>query len=98
MEQDPSEQVFQAEDLVPAVKEHKPNLEDLPPRKTILKALEVVAEALVVVVGRGVESLLQVFLAIIQATINLDKSRAKGIIQIRARKSMIETFLILHTG
>ena len=97
MEKDPSGQVLRAEDLVPAAKEHKPNLEK-PPRKTILKALVVAAEDLVVVVDRGAEFLLQVFLAIIQATINLDKSRAKGIIQIRARKSMIEAFLILHAG
>ena len=69
MEQDPSEQVLRVEDLVPAVKDHKPNLEK-PPRKTILKALDVVAEALVVVVDRGAEFLFQVFLAIIRATIN----------------------------
>jgi len=84
MEQDPSEQVFQVEDLVLAVKEHRPNPEDLPPHKTILEALDAVA-ALVGVVDRGAEFLLQVFLVTIQATINLNTGHAKGITQIRAK-------------
>ena len=60
MEQDPSEQVFQVEDLVPAVKEQRPNLESLPPHKTILEALDVAA-ALVGVVDRGAEFLFASF-------------------------------------
>lgn len=97
MEQDPSEQVFQVEDLAPAVREHKPSPEALPPLKTILEALDAAA-ALVVVVDRGEEFISQVFLAIIQATINLDTGYAKGIIQIRVRKSMTEAFLISNAG
>jgi hypothetical protein len=98
MEQDLSEQVFQVEDLVPAVKEHKPNPKDLPLYKTILEALDAVAAVLVVVVDRGAEFLLQVFLVIIQATINLDTGHAKDIIQIRVIKSMLKASLISHAG
>jgi hypothetical protein len=98
MEQDLPEQVFQVEDLVPAVKEHRPNPEDLPPHKTILEALDAVAAALVGVVDRGAEFLLQVFPVTIQATINLDTGHAKGITRIRAKKYMLEAFSILHTG
>jgi hypothetical protein len=75
MEQDPSEQVFQVEDLVPAVKEHMLDLEDLPRHKTILEALDAVAAALVGVVDRGAEFLLRVFLVIIQTTINLNTGK-----------------------
>jgi hypothetical protein len=75
MEQDPSEQVFQVEDLVPAVKEHRPDPEDLPRHKTILEALDAVAAALVGVVDRGAEFLLRVFLVIIQTTINLNTGK-----------------------
>ena len=74
MEQDLPEQVFQVEDLVPAVKEHRPNPEDLPPYKTILEALDVAA-ALVGVVDRGAEFLLQVFPVTIQPTINLNTGK-----------------------
>jgi hypothetical protein len=91
MEQDPSEQVFRAGDLAPAVREHKTSPEALPPLKTISEALDAAA-ALVVVVDRGEEFILLVFLVIIQATINLDTGYAKGIIQIRARKSITEAF------
>jgi hypothetical protein len=98
MEQDPSEQVFRVEDLVPAVKEHRPNPEDLPRHKTILEALDAVAAALVGVVDRGAEFLLRVFLVTIQATINLDTGHAKGITQIRAKKYMLEAFSVSHTG
>jgi len=74
MEQDPSEQVLQVEDLVPAVKEHRPNPEDLPPHKTILEDGDAVA-ALVGVVDRGTEFPLQVFLVTIQRTINLNTGK-----------------------
>jgi len=49
--------------------------EDLPPHKTILEALDVVVAVLVGVVDRGAEFLLQVFLVIIQATINLNTGK-----------------------
>jgi hypothetical protein len=85
MEQDLPERVFQVEDLVLAVKVHRPKLEDLHPYNTILEALDAVAAALVGVVDRGAEFLLQVFLVTLQATINLNTGHAKGIIQIRAK-------------
>jgi hypothetical protein len=98
MEQDLPEQVFQVEDLVPVVKEHRPNPEDLPQHKTILEALDAVVAALVGVVDRGAEFLLQVFLVTIQAIISLNTGHAKSITQIRAKKYMLEAFSILHAG
>jgi len=98
MEQDLPEQVFQVEDLVLAVKEHRPNPEDLPPHKTILEALDAVVAALVGVVDRGAEFPLQVFLVTIQPTINLNTGHAKSITQIRAKKYILEAFSISHAG
>ena len=97
MEQDPSEQVLQVEDLAHAVKGKGPNPEDLPPHKTILEAWDAVA-ALVGVVDRGAEFLLQVFLVTIQATINLNTSHAKSITQIRTKKYTLKAFPISYAG
>jgi len=97
MEQDLPEQVLQVEDLVPAVKEQEPNPEDLPPHKTILEGGDVVV-VLVGVVDRDAEFPSQVFLVMIQATINLNTDHTKGITRIRAKKYMLEAISISHAG
>jgi hypothetical protein len=88
MEQDLPEEVFQVEDLVLAVRVHRPSLEDLPPHKTILEALDAVAAALVGVVDRGAEFLLQVFLVTLQATINLNTGHAQRVLPRLVRKNI----------
>jgi hypothetical protein len=70
--------VSRAEDWVPAVKVHRPNLEDLPPYKTIQLALDAEA-AWVGVVDRDAGFLLEVFLVTIQAIIiNLTADHTMG--------------------
>jgi hypothetical protein len=97
MEQDPSEQVLQVEDLALAVKGKRPNPEDLSPHKTILETWDAGA-ALAGVVDKGEEFPSQVILVTIQATINLNTSHAKGITRIRAKKYSLKAFPISYAG